>query len=304
MGYRKKQYYEDDFVMNHFERLSDDFVFLDKVWPSVAATATISATGSWPYMDNGSNITLKNAAGESIVITLSNATATSSDGVIGGDLVNTPALMVQRIAQAINATTDTMVATPTDGSNDSIIITQATGGTEGNQTITTTNTDSSLTVASAFANGAYIGPRATATISATGAWPYMDNGSNITLKDVVGTSIVMTLSNATAVSSAGVIGGDGVNTAALMVQRIAQSINATTDTMTASPIDGSADSITITQTIAGSAGNQAITTTNTDTSLTIDSTFINGNDHPVPFSYATKGVRLRLNPDAYKTNLG
>ena len=24
----------------------------------------------------------------------------------------------------------------------------------------------------------------------------------------------------------------------------------------------------------------------------------------VPFSYATKGVRIRTNPDAYKTNLG
>ena len=183
MGYKKKQYYEDDFIMNHFERMPEDFVFLDKVWPSVAATATISVPPgeAWQYMTNGSNITLKNAAGESIVVTLSNATATSSDGVIGGDLVNTPAMMVQRIAQAINATTDTM---------------------------------------------------------------------------------------------------------------------------TASPIDGSADSITITQTIAGSAGNQPITTTNEDTSLTIDSAFINGKDRPVPFSYATKGVRLRLNPDAYKTNLG
>ena len=253
---------------------------------------------------NGSNITLKNAYGESIVITLSNATATSSDGVIGGDGVSTAALMVRRIAQAINATTDTMVAPPIDGSADSITITQTTRGSTGNQAITTTNTDSSLTVASAFTGGAYIGPRATATISATGSWPYMDNGSNITFKNTVGESIVVTLSNATAVSSAGVIGGDLVNTPAMMVQRIAQAINATTDTMTASPIDGSADSITITQTIAGSAGNQPITTTNEDTSLTIDSAFINGKDRPVPFSYATKGVRLRLNPDAYKTNVG
>lgn len=133
----------------------DDYPRTDGIYTgkSHQATATISAAGSWPYMDNGSNITLKNAYGESIVITLSNATATSNDGVIGGDGVSTAALMVRRIAQAINATTDTMVAAPIDGSADSITITQTTRGSTGNQAITTTNTDSSLTVASEFTGG-------------------------------------------------------------------------------------------------------------------------------------------------------
>lgn len=121
--------------------------------PAAAATATISAAGVWPFMDNGTNIVLTESDGTTVTVVLSNATPTSSPGVIGGDGVATPAVMVQRIALAINATATDMTASPTDGSSDSITITQSTAGTAGNTSITTTNTDADLTVSSAFAGG-------------------------------------------------------------------------------------------------------------------------------------------------------
>ena len=112
---------------------------------SEAATATITVGGSsFPFMDNESSITLKDATGADVVVTLANGTPTSTNGTIGGDGVATKQVMAQRIAQAINATTGAdMTAAPTDGSSNVITVTQATKGFAGNQTITTTPPDGS-----------------------------------------------------------------------------------------------------------------------------------------------------------------
>jgi len=95
------------------------------------------------------------------------------------------------------------------------------------------------------------------------------------------------------------IGMVGATTAADVRDQIITRINAGTSIgFTAS---ASGDNVLITQNTAGSAGNR----TNTDegTGLTV-SNFSGGTNPAVPLSYATKGVRLRLNYDAYKTNLG
>ena len=116
-----------------------------------AATAIISAANNWQFMDGGSKIVLTDGEGGLVTITLNNGTATSTSGVIGGDGVVTTAQMVQRIAQAINATSTKMVASPIDGSSDSITVTLTTLGTVGNsRPISTTNTNVNLTVATGF----------------------------------------------------------------------------------------------------------------------------------------------------------
>ena len=64
----------------------------------------------------------------------------------------------------------------------------------------------------------------------------------------------------------------------------------------------SSATLTLTQEIIGGAGNTVVT--NGLSKVTNSNNFAGGNTGPAPLSYATKGVRIRKNPDAYKTNLG
>ena len=97
----------------------------------------------------------------------------------------------------------------------------------------------------------------------------MDNLSNVILTDTEGATTTLVMKNSTDTSSSGVIGGDGVNTAQLMAQRIAQAVNATPGKITASPTDGSSTTITLTQDILGVGGNAKITTTNANPRTTL-----------------------------------
>ncbi len=79
MGYSKKQYYEDDFVMNHFERLSDDFVFVDPAGHAnfSAAIATITFTGDCVADET---ITIISADGTSKTFTAKSSGADAAAG--------------------------------------------------------------------------------------------------------------------------------------------------------------------------------------------------------------------------------
>ena len=113
------------------------------------ATATcIFDAGGFPFMVAGVSgaITIVDASGVSMVLTLDNGTATSAAGVIGGDGAATDAVFAQRFAQAVNATTGDVTASPTDGSSATITLTQDTAGSAGNKTNTNPagNTDVEL----------------------------------------------------------------------------------------------------------------------------------------------------------------
>jgi len=140
------------------------------------------------------------------------------------------------------------------------------------------------------------GQNATAkiTVNASDSFPFMDGGSNIVLTDGEGTTMTMALNNAVAVSANGVIAGDGAGTPAAFARRVAEAINATPGKITASPVDGSSNIITLTQDIGGAEGNTNITTTNTDPTLSVDSKFAGGVDGPA--NSASRWVGQRFNP--------
>ncbi len=66
-------------------------------------------------------------------------------------------------------------------------------------------------------------------------------------------------------------------------------------------LNESSNTLTLIQDQAGPTGNTAISSTLSNVTVT---GFSGATKQNVPFSYATKGIRLRLNYDAYKTNLG
>ena len=113
---------------------------------------------------------------------------------------------------------------------------------------------------------------ATAQILFTGSFPFMGSGVSgaIVLVDTAGTTMTLTLNNGTNTSSNGVIGGDGAGTTNAFARRFAEAVNATTGNITASPVDGSSAIITLTQDVAGAAGNRTNTNPsgNTKVSLT------------------------------------
>lgn len=122
---------------------------------------------------------------------------------------------------------------------------------------------------------------ATATITVADTFPFMDNLSNIVLTAADGTAFTLQARNSTDTSSDGVIGQSDAGSAAIFAQRIAQAVNATCDSkITATPTDASSTTITLTQATAGTAGNKAITTTNTDASTTIAAAFAGGTALP------------------------
>ena len=125
--------------------------------PGDAATATIvtspDGADGFPYMGGGTSIVLTAADDTTVTVTLDNGAVASSAGVIGGNGASTSLIFAQRVAQAINATTTKMVASPTDGSSQTITVTQVTKGAAGNKSITAADTTSNLTVAAAFTGG-------------------------------------------------------------------------------------------------------------------------------------------------------
>lgn len=206
MGYKKKQYYEDDFVMNHFERLPEDFVFLPGVLAPAAATLTI--------------VTANPAQLRDMQFTLKSADETSRTYYFH------------------------------DALHDSY---------------------------------------------ATGANDFDGSGcsscSGKILIDIKGLSSEATI--------------------AAQVKTAIEHENGHTGKLTASVTDGV---VTISQVVEGYTGNTTIDLAPAGTAWNssyatmqggvADTAFSGGGNPSVPFSYATKGVRLRLNPDAYKTNLG
>jgi hypothetical protein len=87
----------------------------------------------------------------------------------------------------------------------------------------------------------------------------MSDSQTLTITAADGTDYAMTTNIAAGASSDGVIGLSGVSTAAARAQRVAEAVNATTDSkITASPTDGSSATITLTQVVAGAAGNTSI----------------------------------------------
>jgi hypothetical protein len=87
----------------------------------------------------------------------------------------------------------------------------------------------------------------------------MSDSQTLTITAADGTDYAMTTDISAGASSDGVIGLSGVSTAAARAQRVAEAVNATTDSkITASPTDGSSATITLTQVVAGAAGNTSI----------------------------------------------
>ncbi len=116
---------------------------------AAAATATIQVTGVYGsdgFMVNGSNIVLTDSEGTTMTITLDNSTNTSAAGKIGGDSAGSTTVFAQRIAQAINATAGKITASPTNGSSATITLSQDVGGTAGNTSITTSNTNADIVI--------------------------------------------------------------------------------------------------------------------------------------------------------------
>jgi len=66
----------------------------------------------------------------------------------------------------------------------------------------------------------------------------------------------------------------------------------------------SSATLTLTQEIIGGEGNTTITNNLSNVAASPNANFTGGITGPVPYSYSTKGARIRKNPDAYKTNLG
>lgn len=88
----------------------------------------------------------------------------------------------------------------------------------------------------------------------------MSDSQTLTITASDGTGYAMTTDTSAGASADGVIGLSGVATAAARAQRVAEAVNATTDNkITASPTDGSSATITLTQAVAGTAGNTSIT---------------------------------------------
>jgi hypothetical protein len=167
------------------------------------------------------------------------------------------------------------------------------------------------TTASGFSGGVYnTGAQpATATITTTG----MPGNSEIfTLTDADGLVVnfifntgVATVDGSTQgvadLGRAVIIGVSGAaGHAASVGDRIRSAISASTLNMTVEEV--SSGVIKLTQNTPGADGNTTIDMSGVAT--TTATNFSEGKTRSVPFSYATKGVRLRLNPDAYKTNLG
>lgn len=135
------------------------------------------------------------------------------------------------------------------------------------------NTNAANIKSATHVAGSGAGPiAATATISfVDDAFPHMDNNSTITIKDAEGTSMGLTVKNAEGASAAGIIGANNAGTAKQFARRVAEAINATTGKVTASPVDGSSLTITLTQDIKGalSTANAAIATTDANGDMTI-----------------------------------
>ena len=135
---------------------------------------------------------------------------------------------------------------------------------------------------------------ATITVNSSDSFPFMDGGSNIVLTDAESTTMTLVLDNAQGASANGVIGGNNAGTPAAFARRIAEAVNATPGKITAAPIDGSSNVITLTQDLQGAEGNTALTTTNTDPTLTVADKFTGGSDFPA--GSAQRWVGARFNP--------
>jgi len=156
-----------------------------------------------------------------------------------------------------------------------------------------------------FASG-YTG-KATAVITFTDT---PNDASTITLVDSDGTSATFEIDNENngvtsgniAVNNIAASGGGGTGTAT----DLAAKINASSLSITATQ---SSATLTLTSDVIGIVGNTTISYNNYShwngvTSNTLTTEFAGGSRRGVPFSYATKGIRLRINPKAYKTHIG
>jgi hypothetical protein len=141
MAYRKKQYYEDNFVMNHFERISQDFVFLDGLDP-VAATATITVAG---FGSADETLVLTDASGKTVTYTAKATEAAGSNqwdynAAGGADVV---ASSIKSCIEHANGHNGSILVSAI--SSGAMTLTQATVGTDGNTTITENVTNLSTT---------------------------------------------------------------------------------------------------------------------------------------------------------------
>tara|TARA_R110000787_G_scaffold9796_1_gene33919 strand:- start:472 stop:1002 length:531 start_codon:yes stop_codon:yes gene_type:complete len=150
MGYKKKQYYEDDFVMNHFERLSDDFGFVDGAdhVNFSAAIATITFTGICTADETitiiaadgtSKTFTAKSSSPSAAAGTFANAFASNANASGLGDCLTNAAGLQGKI----NVSRSGPVLT----------LTQVIEGSHGNTTITSNLSNVSIT---GFTGGAGI----------------------------------------------------------------------------------------------------------------------------------------------------
>jgi hypothetical protein len=142
MGYRKKQYYEDNFVMNHFERLSDDFVFVEPVSHVTfsAATATITFTAACTA---DQTITIISTDGTSKTFTAKSSGASAAAGTFA--TVFTGNANASGLADCLTNAAGFQGKINVSRAGAVITLTQVTGGLVGNTTITNNLSNVSIT---------------------------------------------------------------------------------------------------------------------------------------------------------------
>ena len=284
MAYDKDNYYEDSFVMNHFERMSDDFVTSDPI----AAVGTIVFTNA-PVVDE--SITIISTDGTSVEYTCSADENLSANEFSRAGAYHGADSLKSAIEHSSGHAGKIAVSLGSDSGVVTLTLTQKQGGIGGNTTITE---DLSNVTVTSFSGG--VTYAATATLTFSNA-PLADE--TITLISATGTTRTYTC-KASADFQMNQFARSGAHHGADSLKSAIEDASGHNGEIVVS-FDETNKILTLVQERAGIVGNTAITSTLSNVTV---AGFAGATKQYVPFSYATKGVRLRLNYDAYKTNLG